>query len=923
MRGPLTITDHAAHADRPGPVLVADLYADIAGLARLAVSELDRGAWTDAYLLICGMSQLVADYLQPDPMSLRRATSVFAQGDARVGHLVARTVTAPSAAVLEHLAALRPAEGRLRRVQSALDDGLSALAGAVLGPAGAACDDRDLVPIRHVCTQLADRSGELPRALRDDVVRLPSCFRSFDQHPDDVRTLVGTFAAADTDADRSQPLMVVGIRTSGTYLAPLVCAALAAGGYDDVGFITMRPGRRLHPEYRTLLDGIVARGGRVIVCDDPPGSGTAMARACRQLEEMAVPAGRIVLMLALFDDVSSLPEVLGGYHAVLLGFEDWAVHQRLEDAWVHAQASQLIGDTRRVESVARSHDRVSHAGRGHVGAVYRVRIRDRSGRRPSEEQWCVEGVGFGYYGHHAMAVAAPIAEYLPTVYGIRDGLMFRQWLDDDDRASERPAEQWVAMAPRIVDYVRARRTALPVPFDASLRQSGQYPVWEAISMLLSRACGPAWPLGRGIAIDRAVQGLLQTPDPSVIDGRTGLSEWFADGARATMIKADWHQGATWNLGLGSCDAIFDLAGAAAISGDPAFLTALRAGWASAEGCPIDDERWLLYQLAHLWGLPATRREDRQQLRRACSRAMQEYFRGIYFADLDPAADGPLCGIDIDGVLESEVLGFPSLTPASAVGLRALIAHGYRPVLVTGRSIGEVAERCHAYGLVGGVAEYGSATYVADGDLTTPVTSAAARDAIERLRAELRTREGIEVNDDYAFGIRAFVRNPAGARRPLPDSVLADARYTAHAEATVAIVGDAQTDLVGAGISKGAGVRALVAALAAPPRLAFAVGDTAADESLLACADRPFAPGHGKDALGGCATVARRPYQAGFAEAVGELIGHRPGGCPLCAVPAGSPGREVLLGLLGLREAGIERMPLRLASLSVPRRTRVR
>ena len=29
--------------------------------------------------------------------------------------------------------------------------------------------------------------------------------------------------------------------------------------------------------------------------------------------------------------------------------------------------------------------------------------------------------------------------------------------------------------------------------------------------------------------------------------------------------------------------------------------------------------------------------------------MQEYFRGIYFADLDASADGPLCGIDIDGV----------------------------------------------------------------------------------------------------------------------------------------------------------------------------------------------------------------------------------------------------------------------------------
>ncbi len=195
------------------------------------------------------------------------------------------------------------------------------------------------------------------------------------------------------------------------------------------------------------------------------------------------------------------------------------------------------------------------------------------------------------------------------------------------------------------------------------------------------------------------------------------------------------------------------------------------------------------------------------------------------------------------------------------------------------------------------------------------------DALERLRTELRGCAGVEVNDDYAFGIRAFVRNDAGARRPVPDAVLADAQQAARAQDTVAIVGDAQTDLVGAGISKGVGIRVLLDGLGAPPRLAFAVGDTAADVTLLSAAERPYAPGHGKDALGDVATVVRQPYQAGFAAAVGALIGHSPGDCPLCAVPAGSRDRDVLLGLLGLREAGIERMPARLARLAAPRSKR--
>ena len=236
----MSITDHAADTGAPAPLLVADLYADIADLATLAVGELDRGAWTDAYLLICGVSQLVADYLQPDPLSLRRATSVFAHGDARAGHVVARTITAPGAAALEQLTALRPGEGRLRRVQSALDDGLAALAEVMLGPIRVGLAKDDLIPIRHVCAQLSERAGELPKALREDVVRLPSCFRSFDQHPDDVVVLAGRFA--DANPDRSRPLLVVGIRTSGTYLAPLVCAALRTAGATDVCVWTVARG---------------------------------------------------------------------------------------------------------------------------------------------------------------------------------------------------------------------------------------------------------------------------------------------------------------------------------------------------------------------------------------------------------------------------------------------------------------------------------------------------------------------------------------------------------------------------------------------------------------------------------------------------------------------------------------------------------
>ena len=123
-----------------------------------------------------------------------------------------------------------------------------------------------------------------------------------------------------------------------------------------------------------------------------------------------------------------------------------------------------------------------------------------------------------------------------------------------------------------------------------------------------------------------------------------------------------------------------------------------------------------------------------------------------------------------------------------------------------------------------------------------------------------------------------------------------------------IVGDGQADFVPARVDKGVGVRALTARLDAP--LHAAVGDTAEDAPMLALAERAFAPAHAPRELRGVAQMTRLPYQAGFDEAVGELLGHPPGTCFECRVPDDDERRRLLLALLGLREGGLRGMPRR-------------
>jgi hypothetical protein len=409
----------------------------------------------------------------------------------------------------------------------------------------------------------------------------------------------------------------------------------------------------------------------------------------------------------------------------------------------------------------------------------------------------------------------------------------------------------------------------------------------------------------------------------VVDGRADLSRWFlaGDGPEG-MVKVDWDQGSSWNLGLACCDPIFDLAVVTASSQDVALARELRRAYEGLGGGKVDDERWLLYELAYLTAGPDARRDGRPAVRRACARAVQNYFRRVYFDDLDPSYDGPLCGIDIDGVLETEHLGFPALTPSSAVGLRALLAHGYRPLAVTGRSVVDVIDRCHAYRLAGGVAEYGLVIYDAVSERMTVLASDGEQDAIARLRTELRT-DGIELDEDYTHAIRAFVRDGCGGRGPVPQQMLARTAALAGTVPIRAIRGERQTDFVPDRIDKGRGTLALAAALRAddadggkmaPRPLAFAIGDTTNDIPLLALAERPFVPAHAGLALGSRPVVTRAPYQRGFAEAVARLIGHKPGSCAHCRLPASSRERHLLLDLLGMGEWGIARRPWQLLKL---------
>jgi hypothetical protein len=173
----------------------------------------------------------------------------------------------------------------------------------------------------------------------------------------------------------------------------------------------------------------------------------------------------------------------------------------------------------------------------------------------------------------------------------------------------------------------------------------------------------------------------------------------------------------------------------------------------------------------------------------------------------------------------------------------------------------------------------------------------------RARAALASEPEVTVGDDHAHAVRAWT----DGRRPLTADALARARAAAAPVALREVPAEGHTDLVPAEVDKASGLRTLIAIIEPDPaarRVQLAVGDAVADLPVLALAERAAAPRNADSAVRGAGVrVLERGYQRGLAQAVGELIGHDPGTCARCRMPAPDQRRRLLLTVLGARERG--------------------
>jgi trehalose-6-phosphatase len=278
-------------------------------------------------------------------------------------------------------------------------------------------------------------------------------------------------------------------------------------------------------------------------------------------------------------------------------------------------------------------------------------------------------------------------------------------------------------------------------------------------------------------------------------------------------------------------------------------------------------------------------------------------------------------LDLDGVFDSEVFGFPQTTISGLTALALLHSHRFSAVLNTARGVEDVRQYCRIYHLPGGVAELGSVFLDAVQQTEIPLIEAETADELLRCRAALREVPGVFIDHNYRYSVRAY--RYAGTRTEgLAASEVEGllTRYQLDRLTFVCTTGD--TIITQKGSNKGRALLAVKEYLGCVDEAVAAIGDNDPDLEMLQAVERAYAPANSSRNIrelgrkGQC-RIMSQPFQRGFLAAARDVVYN---GSANCGEDRYLPGLSKDKGLIqALLYAADRPRTLQLLSVLNPRR----
>ncbi len=763
----------------------------------------------------------------------------------------------------------------------------------------------------------------LPAALQKGRVGVPSPFRRLDFTHLDILALGRRYVAQFPD--RAQPILLLGLRTSGSYFAPLLRALLTAEGFATVAVLTMVPGKGASRWERRELERYAQQGFTAVIVDDLPHTGGTIFTAFDIARRAGFAIDKLKALIPAHPARPDWYKPLSDDMIVSLAPEDWHKRSRLAPAAAQARLAdyfraQGFADVRVIESsrVAQLNQFLDDASPDARGArlkrIFEVHLERGSSQR--EVRYVLaKSVGWGWFGYHAFLAGHRLSGYVPPILGLRDGILYMEWVAQDE-LSATARERGKAQPEEIAAYVaaRVRHLSLQVGSASGANLQRQDNGIRVLGKALSRAHGS---FGTDVLMRPRIERRLRRracPVPTLIDGKMQQPEWIVgpDGP----LKTDFEHHGLGKEELNVADPAYDLAAAIldwGMSADEERRLVRR--YVEETGDTEVAQRLFLQKLlAGLWAMKQAREHmfakqhttERQQALHQRFMAAWNFLTveaARYCGSGGPPADkpqwrAPLIALDIDGVIDRRVFGFPHTTAAGIEALSLLRRHGFSIAINSARAESEMKAYCEAYGLAGGVAEHGGYIWDAVRGRGRGLLGAETLRQLDELRKALRQVPGVFLDDRHNYSIRAFtyLDKPRGLLATLIKTVRSsDIGDGALAPLPTLLMNHLMTDLgldrlsfhhtsidttvVAKETDKGTGLVALRDWVLGPDAETVAAGDQEPDLTAFRVATRSFAPaniGCAREArLLGCRIVGGS-NQPGLIEIARALVGiYRP------------------------------------------------
>ncbi len=764
----------------------------------------------------------------------------------------------------------------------------------------------------------------LPEDLQRTLVSIPSPFGHLDLALSDVWKLGDCFVRRFPE--RTQRILFLGLRTSGSYLAPVLRVLLKSEGYHDVELLTIEPAKGVGRFETRKLKQFASRGYWAVIVDDPPVSSHTLLAASEIVFRAGFECDCIKFLAPTHPSKPDWFKPLREESVITLLPEQWHKRELLDPKIVESRLGEyfrnfthatVVESRRADEFTAQLQHLPSDKRNVRLKRVFEVRLVTLEGCKQTKYV-LAKSVGWGWLGYRAFLIGQRLNGYVPPILGLRDGIFYTEWLPQPAIEPDNKRNMLVSAS---AAYIAARARNLNLPRSAAGKDFKRY---NNGSRLLERAFSRAY--GRFFT-DQLMQSRVggrireqQCPIAALIDGNMDIGEWIL--GPQGPLKTDYEHHGLGKNAVNVTDPAYDLADAILqLALSPEEESRLVRSYIAESGdCTLERRLFMHKLFAGLWTMslaqlqlfssPRSRDVQREYHRRFMNawnfltEQTARYCGALCCPRAEPCWRAPLIVLDIDGVLDRRLFGFPCTTEAGVRALSLLNAHEFTIALNTARSASEVKDYCSAYSLAGGIAEHGSYLWDAVNQREQALISRDAGSQLAMLRQHLQGIPGVFLDERHRYSIRAFtyqarprdglLRNLSnsarassvgdGALAPIPTQIVQQLLVELNLDRLSFHHTAIDTAIVSKEVDKGTGLAALRDWIFDHDIETIAVGDSERDLAMFRVASRSFAPANigcrNLARLLGC-EIAYHHDQQGLLEIARKIIHADGGRCERC------------------------------------------